>query len=147
MKMHEHILIFGKSGAVYNPQMTYGEPYKRIRDRAYVEKNNHKYHIKNVHTVNCGERHPISVQYFPQKWRRQDQAHPAQKPVELIEWLIRSYSNEGDTVLDNTMGSGTTMVACVNTNRKGIGIELEKEYYDIAVKRVKDALSQPKLDL
>jgi len=59
-----------------------------------------------------------------------------QKPVELMEWLIESYSNENDTILDNTMGSGTTMVACKNLNRNGIGIEKDKHYYDIAVRRV-----------
>lgn len=67
---------------------------------------------------------------------RKDFYHPTQKSVSLLEWLIKTYSNEGDTVLDMTMGSGSTMVACANTNRKGIGIELMQEYYDIAVKRV-----------
>ena len=72
---------------------------------------------------------------------------PRKKPVALLEYLIRTYTNEGDTVLDCTMGSGSTLVACANTGRKGVGIELMEEYYNIAVKRVKVATAQPKLDL
>ena len=98
--------------------------------------------IKGVQTDNKGTRHPITVLDFPQKWRRQDQVHPTQKPVELLEWLIRSYSDEGDTVLDNTMGSGSTMVACANTNRKGIGIEKNEKYFEISKNRVEKALEE-----
>ncbi|NJN96325.1 MAG: site-specific DNA-methyltransferase [Anaerolineales bacterium] len=65
--------------------------------------------------------------------------HPTQKPVALCEYLIKTYSNEGDSVLDNTMGSGTTGVACINTNRRFIGIEKEKEYFEIAKKRIEEA--------
>ena len=65
--------------------------------------------------------------------------HPTQKPVALLEYLIKTYSNEGDTILDNTMGSGSTMVACVNTKRNGIGIELDDNYFKIAQERVKQA--------
>ena len=146
LKMHEHILIFGESAAVYNPQMTYGgTPYKKDYNHAYGIKNAHGYGIKCVHTDNHGERHPISVQEFQQKWRRQDQLHPTQKPVELIRWLIRSYSNEGDTILDNCMGSGTTAIACIREKRNFIGFELNKEYYDKACKRIKLEMMQPSL--
>ena len=136
--MHEHILIFGESASVYNPQMTYGgTPYKKDYNHAYGIKNAHGYGIKGVHTDNHGERHPISVQEFQQKWRRQDQLHPTQKPVELIRWLIRSYSNECDLILDNCIGSGTTAVAAIKEKRHFIGMELNKEYYDIACERIK----------
>ena len=146
LKMHEHILIFGESSSVYNPQMTYeGTPYKKDYNHAYGIKNAHGYGIKGIHTDNHGERHPISVQEFQQKWRRQDQLHPTQKPVELIRWLIRSYSNEGDTILDNCMGSGTTAIACIREKRNFIGFELNKEYYDKACKRIKLELAQPSL--
>ena len=146
LKMHEHILIFGESASVYNPQMTYeGTPYKKDYNHAYGIKNAHGYGIKCVHTDNHGERHPISVQEFQQKWRRQDQLHPTQKPVELIRWLIRSYSNEGDTILDNCMGSGTTAIACIREKRNFIGFELNKEYYDKACKRIKLEMMQPSL--
>ena len=146
LKMHEHILIFGESSAVYNPQMTYGStPYKKDYNHAYGIKNAHRYGIKGVHTDNHGERHPISVQEFQQKWRRQDQLHPTQKPVELIQWLIRSYSNNGDTILDNCMGSGTTAIACIKEKRNFIGFELNKEYYDKACKRIQLEMAQPSI--
>ena len=70
--------------------------------------------------------------------------HPTQKPVALLEYLINTYSNEGELVLDNTMGSGSTGVACVNTNRKFIGIELDEKYYDISCQRIKDAINEKK---
>jgi site-specific DNA-methyltransferase (adenine-specific) len=141
MKMHEHILVFGNSGAIYNPQMSVGgKPYKKDYNHAYGVKNNHKYGIKGVHTENYGERQPISVLRFDQKWRRQDQNHPAEKPVDLLRYLIRTYSNEGDTILDNTMGSGSTGVAAVMENRKFIGIELQENYHQIAVKRINEAI-------
>ena len=70
--------------------------------------------------------------------------HPTEKPVALLEYLINTYSNEGELVLDNTMGSGSTGVACVNTNRKFIGIELDEKYYDISCKRIKDVISDKK---
>ena len=146
LKMHEHILIFGESASVYNPQMTYGSnPYKKDYNHAYGIKNAHGYGIKGVHTDNNGERHPISVQEFQQKWRRQDQLHPTQKPVELIRWLIRSYTNEGDLVLDNCIGSGTTAIAAIKEKRHFIGMELNKEYFDIAEDRIKKELSNPSL--
>ena len=146
LKMHEHILIFGESAAVYNPQMTHGgKPYKKDYDHAYGIKNAHGYGIKGVHTDNHGERHPISVQLFQQKWRRQEQLHPTQKPVDLLSWLVRSYSNEGDTILDNCMGSGTTAIACIKEHRHFIGFEKSEEYYTKAVERIKIEQSQPTL--
>ena len=73
--------------------------------------------------------------------------HPTQKPVALLEYLIKTYTNEGEMVLDNTMGSGSTGVACVNTNRKFIGIELNEKYYDISCKRIKEAIREKEQDL
>lgn len=71
-----------------------------------------------------------------QKFKRETGLHPTQKPVALLEYLIKTYTQEGETVLDFTMGSGSTMIACLNTNRKGIGIELDKHYFDVASKRI-----------
>ena len=73
--------------------------------------------------------------------------HPTQKPVALLEYLIKTYTNEGETVLDNCMGSGSTGVACVNTNRNFIGIELDEKYYDISCKRIKEAIREKEQDL
>ena len=139
MTKHENISIFEKNGnrVNYNPQMEIGKPYKR----KYTpnNKNNMKFGISGVETDNKGTRHPISILDFPQKWRRQDQIHPTQKPVALIEYLIKTYSNEGEMVLDFTMGSGTTGVACKHLNRSFIGIELDEEYFKIAEKRIENA--------
>jgi site-specific DNA-methyltransferase (adenine-specific) len=133
---HESILVFGKGRTKYNPQMVSGEPYKR--NWTENKKNNMNFGIKGVETNNTGTRHPSSILNFQQKWRRQDQMHPTQKPVELCEWLISSYSNEGDLVLDNCIGSGTTAIACINTNRNYIGIEKDEKYYKVCVERIEN---------
>lgn len=140
VQKHENILIFGKGKVVYNPQLVEGEPYYRKRKANKGNKpNNHKLGlVSESETKNTEFRYPSTVQFFQQKWRRQDQIHPTQKPIPLIEWLIESYSNEGDTILDNTMGSCTTGIACINTNRNFIGIDNTKEYYDVSIERVLD---------
>lgn len=118
-----------------------GEPYKRKWTEH--KKNNMKYGFNGVIHDNDGTRHPSTVQFFQQKWRRQDQLHPCQKPVELLEWLIKSYSNEGDTILDNCSGSGTMAIAAINTNRNWILIEKDKEYYDLSVNRIQNSIVHP----
>tara|TARA_R110002126_G_scaffold285123_1_gene435250 strand:+ start:103 stop:840 length:738 start_codon:yes stop_codon:yes gene_type:complete len=135
---HENISIFEKKGnkITYNPQMLEGKPYKR--KWTPNKKNNMKYGIKGVETDNKGTRHPDCILDFQQKWRRQDQVHPTQKPILLMEYLIKTYTNEGETVLDFTMGSGSTLVACQNTNRNGIGIEQDEAYFKIAQQRIKE---------
>ena len=134
LKKHEMILVFGKSASHYVPQMTEGTPYKRKWTPNKV--NNMEYGIAGVVTDNKGTRHPTTVLDFPQKWRRQDQLHPTQKPLELLEWIVNGYSKETDAVLDNTFGSCTCGIACINTNRNFIGIENNKEYFNISLKRV-----------
>lgn len=135
LKKHEMILVFGEPASYYEPQMTEGTPYKRNYTPNKV--NNFKYGIKGVETDNKGTRHPITVLDYPQKWRRQDQIHPTQKPVELIEFLVKSYCPEGGLVLDNCMGSGTTAVACINTGRNYLGFEIEESYYKISEERIR----------
>ena len=88
------------------------------------------------------ENYPTSVLEFN---KESDTFHPTQKPVELIQYLIRTYSNEGDTILDNCMGSGTTAIACIREKRNFIGFELNKEYYDKACKRIQLEMAQPSL--
>jgi len=141
------VIVFTKGGGkhkTYNPQKTEGTPYKRTG--VVTKTNNHGYGVSVVSVDNKGERHPISVLDFPMKWRRQDQVHPTQKPVELMEWLIKSYSNEGDVVVDPTMGSSTTIVAALNTERNAIGIELDKEYFKIGCNRVRECITTNNLD-
>ena len=135
---HESILIFGKGRVNYYPQMVAGKPYYRKRKENKGDSpNNHRLGVVKVsETINDGFRYPSSVQFFQQKWRRQDQLHPTQKPVELMEWFIKSYSKKGDLVLDNCAGSGTTGVACINTDRNYILIELDQIEHAKCVKRL-----------
>ena len=145
MKTHENILIFYKnSGGTYNPQMEKGEPYARKskNPNGYVgKKNDHNYGFKPVKSfTNTGTRYPKSILNISRDFSAQQQIHPTQKPVPLIEWLIKTYTNKGEVVLDNCMGSGSTGVACINTNRDFIGIELDKEYYNIAKERIDEKL-------
>ena len=114
----------------YYPQKTEGKPYCQKSGKM---SDNWKGGLSSVVTNNkTGLRHPKSIQYF----KRDRGLHPTQKPVALCEYLIRTYTNEGDTVLDNCMGSGSTGVACVNTGRNFIGIEIDKGYYEIAKNRI-----------
>ena len=136
LKKHENILVFGESAAYYEPQMQTGKPYKRKYTPNKV--NNMNYGIKGVQTNNKGTRHPTTILDFPQKWRRQDQLHPTQKPVELMEFLVKSYCPENGLVLDFTMGSGSTGVACRNTNRNFIGLEIDENYFNIAKNRIEN---------
>lgn len=149
VQKHENILIFGKGKVTYNPQLEEGEPYYRKRKANKGDKpNNHKLGvISESETNNDGFRYPSTVQFFQQKWRRQDQLHSTQKPVELIEWLIKSYSNNGNTVLDNCMGSGTTAIACINTDRSFIGIENDEKYFGISEKRVEEKRKEKNFNL
>lgn len=143
LKKHEMILVFGESASYYEPQMSEGTPYKRKYTPHKV--NNLGYGINGAGIDNKGTRHPSTVLDFPQKWRRQDQMHPTQKPVELIEFLVRSYCPEGGLVLDNCMGSGTTAIACIREKRNFIGFELNGEYYQKAVKRIESEKATPPL--
>lgn len=137
LKKHESILVFGKPASYYCPQMTEGKPYKR----KYTpnKKNNLGYGIQGVQTDNKGTRHPSTILDFQQKWRRQDQLHPTQKPVALMEFLVKSYCPEGGIVLDFCMGSGSTGVACVKNNRYFIGIEIKQNYFEISKERLENA--------
>lgn len=134
VKRHESILVFCKGRVNYYPQMQNGEPYSR---RGYsLKTNNHGLGLKEINVTNTGTRFPISVQDFKQNWSKQQQIHPTQKPTELAEWLIKSYSKEGDLILDNCMGSGTTCLAAKNLGRQFIGIEKDEKYYNIAKTRI-----------
>ena len=92
--------------------------------------------IKYAKDYDPSKKYPTSIRLFTNHREKEQVFHPTQKPVALIEYLIKTYTNEGETVLDNTMGSGTTGLACLKTNRQFIGIEKEKQYYDVAVRRL-----------
>ena len=127
----ENISVFYKKTCLYNPQMRKGKPYKATNKPSLQKGINHDY--KQVETINTGERYPLTTLEFE---RVKKTVHPTQKPVELCEYLIKTYTNENETVLDNCLGSGTTGIACKNLNRNFIGIELDKNYFEIAKNRI-----------
>jgi site-specific DNA-methyltransferase (adenine-specific) len=136
LRLHEMMYVFGKpSGGnkTYNPQKTPGKPYKRVCCKKKAVDVYGKTEGKGENIT--GDRHPLSIQKFKSD---KEKLHRTQKPVEACEWLIKTYSNESDVVLDFTMGSGSTGVACKNTSRKFIGIEKDEEIFKIAEKRLAD---------
>ena len=133
MKTNEDIVIFYKKQPTYNPQYWYSTPYTRWNTQKAVDKQTNYGNHKENYVESEGKRLPTTVLKFNRIERPQ---HPTQKPVDLLEWLINTYTNEGETVLDNCMGVGSTGVACKNVGRHFIGIELEKTYFDIATKRI-----------
>lgn len=134
MKRHENILVFYKKMPTYNPQLTKGKPYHTYNKAQSTNYNKFK---TDYETKNNGWRYPVDIQEFSPETG----SHPTQKPVALLEYLIKTYTNENDIVLDNCMGSGSTGVACININRNFIGMELDKNYFEIAKKRLKDRLN------
>lgn len=138
MKYYEEICVFGNSKATYNPIMKerVGVGKACYNYDHYCGDNNHLQFDKQKRRYDPNYVQPSDVLEFNVVPNRNGKLHPTQKPVELLEYLIKTYSNEGDVVLDNCMGSGSTGVAAKNTNRSFIGIELNKEYYDIAYKRI-----------
>lgn len=135
LKRHENIILFCNGTPNYNKQMRIGQPYSMVRNSKGVgQHTNTKY--KRVKTINNGEHNPCSILEIEGGNKSEKGLHPTQKPVALFEYLIKTYTNEGDTVLDNTMGSGSTGVACKNTNRSFIGIEKDEAYFKIAEQRI-----------
>mgnify|MGYP002682628005 CR=1 FL=1 len=137
MMQHEDICVFGKGRINYFPIMTPRENIKKSKCYTSSDSSPLKYNdgIERTYT----EKYPTSIIEVSNAIQK-DKLHPTQKPVDLFEYLIKTYTKEGDTVLDFTMGSGTTGVAAVKTNRNFIGIELDKEYFEIANKRINLAL-------
>jgi len=134
LKSHENILVFYKTKPTYNPQMTKGTPYGGFKSETSTIGEVYG-RAKSVHRDNPeGTRYPKTILSFKQE----KGLHPTQKPIPLMEYLIKTYTNEGDVVLDSTMGSGTTGVACLNTSRKFIGIEKDPIYFQKAQERISD---------
>lgn len=139
MKAHENILVFYDKLPTYNPQKTFGHVRKtstadrsKLGGECYGDQ-------EGVTVYDSTERYPRSVQLFSTD-KQKTSLHPTQKPVALMEYLVKTYSNEGERVLDFTMGSGTTGVACMNTNRKFLGIEMDEKYFNIGVNRVQESI-------
>lgn len=142
LRSHEDIVVFYKKLPTYNPQFWEGEPLhgmgSKFKEGQLGNNNYGKFDShKNPSSKRAGDtnKYPRSVLSFK---KAHPPIHPTQKSVELVEWLVKTYSNEGDTVLDNCMGSGTTAIACINTGRNYIGYELEEEYYNLAINRIEE---------
>lgn len=131
LKSHEEICVFYKARPTYNKQMWFDKPYKKTKNGT-LSGNYGTRGVALSESVN-GERNPLSILSFARDGSR---VHPTQKPVSLLEYLIKTYTNEGETVLDNCMGSGSTGVACRNTNREFIGFEIDEKYFNIAKERI-----------
>lgn len=139
LRNHEDICVFYKSLPTFNPQMFKGRPTQQRNVHRSI-KNNRCYGKMNQLPTKITEwKYPISIINIEKEHK--SQFHPTQKPVALLEYLIKTYSNEGDLILDNTMGSGTCGVACVNTGRRFIGIELDGGYFNIARDRIDKAIA------
>ena len=133
MKYHESVLIFAKCRSTYNPQMVVGKPNHGVGKGIRRKNNESGANTATVSNKTDGLKHPRSVLKIN---RESKPVHPTQKPVALMEYLIKTYTQEGETVLDFVMGSGTTGVACKNTGRKFIGIEKDAGYFEIAKQRL-----------
>lgn len=156
LKVTEDICIFGKAPITdnvngiylaYNPQMRTGfKAYSCVsgaqKENGAVVRHGCKASRGGYETNNDGSRYPINILEFQ---RDKDKLHPTQKPIDLIRYLIRTYTTEGETILDNCIGSGTTAIACIKEKRHFIGFELDKDYYNIATQRIALELSQPEL--
>jgi len=133
LRNHEDILIFYKNQPIYNPQMTYGD--KSHKKGGGNHKNTQRCYgnLIDTPTIETNEKYPISILNFD---REHPPIHPTQKSLPLLEYIVKTYTNENDLVLDNTMGSGTCGVACKNLNRNFIGIEMDDKYFEIAKNRI-----------
>jgi len=152
LKIHEDIVVFSKGGAntgsttplKYFPQGVEWGTETKNRKTSVKKSGTFKYNsLKSGEYKTQGTNYPKSILEFDTP-AGSDRHHPTQKPVALMEYLIRTYTNEGDVVLDNTMGSGTTGVACANTVRRFIGIEMDEGYYEIAKQRILTAQGEVK---
>lgn len=138
LRTHEDVCVFYNKQPVYNPQMEQGVKWSRGGKKTHETET-----LGGVKLINNGSdktnlKYPKSILRFSNADKTKN-IHPTQKPVALFEYLIKTYTNEGDTVLDNCMGSGTTGVACKNLNREFIGMELDEGYFDIAKERIENA--------
>lgn len=140
MKSHENILVFYKKLPTYNPQKTTGHKPVNSYTKHRGAGSNYGKTKTGISGGGSTERYPRSVQLFKSD-KQKSTLHPTQKPVALLQYLIETYTNKGELVLDNCMGSGSTGIACLNTNRKFIGIEKDAKYFDIACNRIYSHIS------
>ena len=139
LRQHEQIAIFYKKLPIYNPQFTEGKPLhgkgKSYMDKELKNQNYGQFHATEDLRKGSTEKYPTSILRFP-KPHPSIAKHRTEKSIECLEWLIKTYTNEGNIVLDNCMGAGSCGIACKNTNRDFIGIELDENYFNIAKERI-----------
>ena len=144
LRSHEQIAVFYKSLPTYNPQKVEGES-NHSKGNLLTKHNNNNYgDYDQVESDFSGMKHPVSILTF-EKTHPSIALHPTQKSVDLLEYLINTYSNKGDMVLDNCMGSGSTIIACINTKRNYIGFELNEEYFNLAKARINKRINTPNI--
>ena len=137
LNIHENISVFYEKQPNYNRICDEGNPYIRKNNRTNGKNDTNFKSDNSGIWINEGKRTPTTIRKINRvSAGGKKPLHPTEKPIELMEWIIKSYTNENDLVLDFTMGSGSTGVACLNTNRKFIGIELDENYFDIAKNRI-----------
>jgi len=139
LKIHENIVVFSRGKVRYNPQMTKGIFRKKMTSNPKVSEINNGDGNKRAKETKNDNYYPKTILDFSMAGHRKGRFHPTQKPVALFEYLIKTYTEEGYLVLDNCIGSGTTAIACINTKRNFIGIELRQDFVDICNKRIMEA--------
>ena len=147
LRQHEDICVFYNNMPIFNPQMVRCEPHRRNHTRGngcHQNKNRCYGSFVEVPTIISDAKYPTSIISISKEHTNGNFFHPTQKPVELIRYLIRTYTNVEGVILDNCIGSGTTAIAAIRENRHFIGMALNKEYYDIALKRIKEENRQLK---
>ena len=137
MRCHEDVLVFYDKQPTYNPQMRVGVKWSRAGKKQHTTDTLGQSTLFNNGSDKSEMKYPKSIITFSNADKTKNE-HPTQKPIDLMEYLVKTYTNEGETVLDNCAGSGTTNLACIKLNRKSIGIEKEKQYYDVAVRRASE---------
>ena len=147
LQVYEEICVFYNKKPTYNPQMEHGFERKvsKVNSKRKCQQTEIYNKAVNIKDYDSTSRYPINILYFDVVRNNKDRLHPTQKPVELLEYLINTYTNEYDTVLDNCMGSGSTGVACINTDRNFIGIEINEEYFNVAKNRIDSISKKEKL--
>ena len=140
LRAHENIIVFYRKKPTYNPQITHGHP-RKTASRKNINSECYGKALK-VQQYDSTSRYPRDVIKFSSEKQSSNYLHPTQKPVALCEFFIKTYSNENDVILDFTMGSGTTGIACLNTHRKFIGIEKDDKYFELAKKRIEEYRNQ-----
>lgn len=143
LRQHEDVAVFYKKSPTYNPQMRKCAPHERNHSKGNINKqygNSCYGDFKTVENQRSLEKYPTSIISVPKEHDTNKMFHPTQKPIALLEYLIKTYTNPGETVMDNCMGSGSTGVAAVNTGRKFVGIEIDNKYFEIAKDRIEEAM-------